>query len=170
MKAIYLSPITKIEEVLDLITDPEKYVQYLKDLKDAHAEVEAALGTLKTKKEAEGLLAQAFDASEFATKLREDVQNEIKTQREQLRQDLEVFNKEVAEKREELRDREKNIEQKRVEVEQVRALLSAQQTSFSDYVGTKEKALAEQQEKLTAALNDVSEKKAKAEAALKAWS
>ena len=54
-----LPSITKIEEVLDLVTDPAKYLKYMTEFKIAHDQVLHALENLDTKEKAEAFLADA---------------------------------------------------------------------------------------------------------------
>lgn len=51
--------INDLDGILDLLLHPEKYVKYLQDLKAMHSAVVESIGTLKTKDEADALLASA---------------------------------------------------------------------------------------------------------------
>ena len=57
-----LPSISKIEDVLDLLTDPEKYIRYLTEFKSVHDEVKASLGDLDTKAKADAYFERASDA------------------------------------------------------------------------------------------------------------
>ena len=61
-----LPSITKMEEVLDLITNPEKYKKYIVEFMTLHAELKNMLGDLATKELAESFLSQAAEAKSFA--------------------------------------------------------------------------------------------------------
>jgi chromosome segregation ATPase len=59
MGKVALPSITKLEEVLELMTSPEKYKQYLADFKAQYDQVMLVLGVLDTKEKADGYLAHA---------------------------------------------------------------------------------------------------------------
>lgn len=71
MARLMLPSITKLEDVLDLLTDPKKYQAYLEDFKQVHAQAMEALGTLKTKQDADAVLASAYDMKEKIEKQKE---------------------------------------------------------------------------------------------------
>lgn len=66
-----LPSISKLEDVLDLLTDPDKYIKYLKEFRDVHDLTMQTLGILDTKEKAEEYLAAAKvkeqEAKIFAT-------------------------------------------------------------------------------------------------------
>lgn len=56
-----LPSISKIEEVLDLVTNPDKYIQYMKEFRDVYNETMNVLGILDTKEKADRHYADAVD-------------------------------------------------------------------------------------------------------------
>ena len=64
-----LPSISKIEEVLDLLLDPQKYKQYLVEFQQVYADAQAALGQLAKKDLADNYLSQATSAREEALQL-----------------------------------------------------------------------------------------------------
>lgn len=52
-------PITNLDGLLDIFTNPEKYVKYLQDLKDLHKTIEGTLAIANTQDAAHELLSQA---------------------------------------------------------------------------------------------------------------
>lgn len=68
MGKMSLPSISKIEDVLDLLTDPEKYIQYMTEFKQAYDEAHNALGDLKIKGQADMYLASAVDKYEESQK------------------------------------------------------------------------------------------------------
>lgn len=66
MGKLGLPSISKLEEVFDLITNLEKYTQYLSDLKATHDAAKQALGLIETKEQADNLLSDALDAKRRA--------------------------------------------------------------------------------------------------------
>ena len=72
-----LPSISKIEEVLDILTNPDKYLQYMKDFKAAYDEAKQSLGDLQTKEEADAYLSTAHDQHVAMLKFMESSKNEI---------------------------------------------------------------------------------------------
>lgn len=66
MGKFQLPSISKLEEVLDLLLDPEKYKQYMVEFKDAYDQASARLGDVDTKIKAEQYLAKATQANQDA--------------------------------------------------------------------------------------------------------
>lgn len=54
-----LPSISKLEDVLDLLTDPEKYTKYLSEFKQVYDETLNILGVLDTKQKADSYLSDA---------------------------------------------------------------------------------------------------------------
>jgi len=58
-KIIGPPPITNLDGIINLLTDPDKYVQYLKDLKALHEAITASLALVNTVEKADQYLAEA---------------------------------------------------------------------------------------------------------------
>jgi vacuolar-type H+-ATPase subunit I/STV1 len=89
MGRIGLPSISKLEEVLDLIMDPEKYKKYLVEFKSIHDDAVMRLDMLKTKEDADKYFNEALDANTLAQQELHDVhatkakaEQDIKTQYE----------------------------------------------------------------------------------------
>jgi len=72
MGRISLPSISKLEDVLDLLLNPEKYKQYLLEFKNAHDAATLALANLETKAQADTYLSQSITAHQHAEKARAD--------------------------------------------------------------------------------------------------
>jgi hypothetical protein len=73
MGRIGLPSISKLEEVLDLIMDPEKYKKYLIEFKSIHDDAVMRLDMLKTKEDADKYFHEALDANTLAQQELHDV-------------------------------------------------------------------------------------------------
>lgn len=69
MGRISLPAISKFEEVLEVLLDPQKYLQYMIEFKEAHTKAQEALGNLQAKDAADAYLAQANDKLVEADKI-----------------------------------------------------------------------------------------------------
>jgi len=56
-----LPSISKLEDVLDLLTDPDKYIKYLKEFRDIYNETLNVLSILDTKEKADKYMSDASD-------------------------------------------------------------------------------------------------------------
>lgn len=65
-----LPSISKIDDVLDLMLDPQKYAKYLSEFKSIYEETQLKLADLKTKEEADNFLSRAHAALLEADEIR----------------------------------------------------------------------------------------------------
>jgi hypothetical protein len=56
-----LPSISKLEDVLDLLTDPDKYIKYLKEFRDVYTETHNIIGVLDTKEKVDRALSAALE-------------------------------------------------------------------------------------------------------------
>lgn len=94
MGRISLPDISKVEEVLELITNQDKYVKYMNEIVVAHKAAKEALGDLQTKEQADVYLAQAADRHASAVRHETDAkaalakaQNDVSQQTQDLAQE-----------------------------------------------------------------------------------
>lgn len=167
-KQLIIGSITKLEEVLDLVTDPEKYVQYMKDLKEAHALIVEKLDWVKTKEEAEQLLADARNEAEKSAV-------DIKKHYNELHEKEQEFAKNRSEHYAKLDKSIAEFEEKAQALNTLSKAHNAEYEEFSGYEREARKKLHEQQVEVTELQNkytklvaEAQEKKVKAEALLKA--
>lgn len=168
MKQVILQPITKIEEVLDLLTDPEKYVQYLKDLRDAHTMATDKLADVDTKEKAERMLAEAFEASEFAVKHRSDVLAELARAREAFTAEQDRKRKELYQKLDEYNDREAELSKAEKAHASTVEIFNRTKKTIEDEFDTRQAKMVVDRAALDKKMQEIDEKRAKAEATLKA--
>jgi hypothetical protein len=72
-----LPSIAKLEDVLDLIIDPAKYIKYMTEFKSIYADAKSALGDLDTKEKADFYLAQSLDAKDEAALVTRKAKDEL---------------------------------------------------------------------------------------------
>ena len=77
MGKMVLPSISKIEDVLDLLTNPAKYIQYMQEFKTVYDEAHNALGDLHTKEAADAYLSSAADAHDAAIKYTENAKKSV---------------------------------------------------------------------------------------------
>jgi hypothetical protein len=82
MKPVNLPSIIGIEEVLNVMLDPERYIAYMRGLRDLHAEVKVSLGLIQT-------VAQADTYTAEALRIKEQAAAELLTSRAKLTKDSE---------------------------------------------------------------------------------
>ena len=91
-----LPSIAKLEDVLDLLTNPDKYVKYLNELRQIHAETANILQLLDTKQKADVFLSEAQDVKTETLLFKQKVEAEIAQTRKELQLDLAQCDKEKA--------------------------------------------------------------------------
>lgn len=158
-----LPPILKLEEVLDLITNSEKYIKYIKEFQALYQEAKLALGDLDTKEKADMYLSQAMDEN---TRVKKE-----KTKAQELlaeayaRQD--AINKEIDLAYVQLKLAKDDVERKTQE-------LAADKKSYAEYKTEHDKSIVTQRAEVTklqaeanALTQELSAKRAKLTEALK---
>lgn len=141
MGRIGLPPILKLDEVLDLITSPDKYKRYMLEFKEQYEEAKAALGDLKTKEQADAYLAHAIDKAALAEHEREDAKQLLAKARIEAKELLESA------KRESDNAHEQHEKQHAALILQAEALRKAE-TAFVEDKASATKHFIEEHEKL----------------------
>jgi hypothetical protein len=159
-RTFQLPSITKLEEVLELLTDPQKYADMLSELKSIYDETQSALGDIAAKGEADAFLAQAAqkhqDAVSYADKVSKDsatVLANVSAAEAVLKQDKEAF------------DHYKTHSEGVIQIKEKE--LRSLQAEFANYKSESEKALQIDRDTLASAFSKLRAEQ-DASAALKA--
>ena len=127
-----------IDDLLDLITNPDKYKAALKELTELQTRVRADLGLLKTKEEAEKLLARAVgvrdEADNYAGKKRVGILRELAQ--------AETANTKVAVSLDKAKKAEVIVRNLQAEYETKLSVLASDKMVFEDKVKKETAALA----------------------------
>jgi chromosome segregation ATPase len=153
MGRVGLPPITKLEEVLDLLTDPAKYKRYLDEFKAIYDETRLSLGDLQTKEQADVYLATADDTRNAAYKILADA----KVSADKAYEEVKIL-------RDEQRELHAEIQEERKEVGKATVDLKAAQDAFDKYKAEGELYLQKQREEITAKQQEIDELSAKVDA------
>lgn len=143
MGRLGLPSVTKMEDVLDLITDPDKYKRYITEFMSIYKETQLALGNLQTKEDAESFLVSAADAKDKAIRDKATAEAVLVDARAVAEETLQFAQKQKDEAASELEAAHKSVSLAHKELEQKQAL-------FAQYEDSKTKELKELAIKLDA--------------------
>lgn len=168
MKQVYLPNLDTVENVLNLLTSPEAMVKFMNDLKTIQAEVKADLGAIKSKAEADRLLAEAYELNAEVDKRRNEVFAEIEALKLAAEGEYKKASDLVVHNETRLASWERELRGVQSELEQKLFALNKERADFEEDKKRAEEQIGEMLKGVTQESEAVEAKRLKVEAALSA--
>ena len=169
-KQIYVPDLSTVEAVFDVLTDPAKYAKYLQVIREAHQELTEKLRTVQTQSEADRLVAEAHDMVEQADAYSRRIRDEADAYSKESRESCDLREVDLVLRVKEYESQLTQFVNERALFQQDADLRKKELQEVSEAIANREAKAEILIEKYRRLSTELEEKRAQAEAQLKAWS
>lgn len=164
-----LPSIDRWEDVVEILTNKDKYMTYLTEFQQAHSVAQTALGDLNTKERADEYLLVAQEKVQAAVKLSEDIRKQSESTLQCLAEAEAKSSADIAERTAKIAEHEAALQADHEALNSEKIAFLASVETRHDEFAAHRADISTQRESLDAARSEFQAKKDKAEAIMKAF-